>query len=62
MSNSVNLALDVTKTDIQNTSIKIRQGDAEIYVPDPIIEVPASSAAEDTVSSAHTQVTTTTEV
>lgn len=27
MSNSVNLALDVTKTDIQNTSIKIRQGD-----------------------------------
>ena len=27
MSNSVNLALDVTKTDVQNTSIKIRQGD-----------------------------------
>lgn len=27
MSNIVNLALDVTKTDVQNTSIKIRQGD-----------------------------------
>lgn len=27
MSNSVNLALDVTKTNVQNTSIKIRQGD-----------------------------------
>lgn len=42
--------------------IKKMVADAEIYVPDQIIEVPASSAAEDTVSSAHTQVTTTMEV
>lgn len=46
--------------------IKKMAADAEIYVPDPIIEVteglPASSAAEATVSSAPTQVTTTTEV
>lgn len=46
--------------------IKKMVADAEIYVPDPIIEVPeglpASSAAEAPVSSAPTQVTTTTEV
>lgn len=46
--------------------IKKMVADAEIYVPDPIIEftegLPANSAVETTVSSAPTQVTTTTEV
>ena len=46
--------------------IKKMVADAEIYVPDPIIEfpegLPASSAVEAPVSSAPTQVTTTTEV
>lgn len=46
--------------------IKKMVADAEIYVPDQIIEVPeglpANSASEAPVSSAHTQVTTTTEV
>ena len=46
--------------------IKKMVADAEIYVPDPIIEVPeglpVSSAVEAPASSAPTQVTTTTEV
>lgn len=46
--------------------IKKMVADAEIYLPDPIIEVPeglpASSAVEAPVSSAPTQITTTTEV
>ena len=39
--------------------IKDMVANAEIYVPDPIVEVPASSAVEAPVSSASTQETTT---